>query len=140
MGEDDESGPTPTGTHAAARRRGTLCQQTLCGRVLPRWLCGGVRKACIARHVRRGEFPDLGQVRKSYTHDLAQLVSAADLTTALRAQIARDQDFSANWAFLATRWSETARYEFRTQIEARDILAAVSDQRSGVLPWLKMYW
>ena len=97
-------------------------------------------KACIARHVRRGEFPDLGQVRKSYTHDLAQLVSAADLTTALRAQIARDQDFSANWAFLATRWSETARYEFRTQIEARDILAAVSDQRSGVLPWLKMYW
>lgn len=96
-------------------------------------------KACIARNVKRGDFPDKETVMRSYTHNLQQLVVAADLSIDLIAQSKSDPNFAANWA-LTKDWKETSRYQLRKKIEARDLIEAVGDRHSGVLIWLMKYW
>jgi len=96
-------------------------------------------KACIARNTKRGEFPDKVTVQNSHIHDLSKLVKVAGLGNELNIHIKSDSNFDANWALTIT-WNETSRYEFRRRTEARDLLAAVSDQQSGVLSWLMNHW
>lgn len=96
-------------------------------------------KARIARNVRRSQFPDKETVLKSYTHDLELLVRIAELGKDLQTQIGNDSTFATYWA-VTKDWKETSRYAFRTRIEARDLLIAVGNQQSGVLPWLMKHW
>ena len=96
-------------------------------------------KACIARNVKRGDFPDKEIVMRSYTHDLQQLVIIAGLKAKLDADSKSDPSLTASWA-VTMNWKETSRYQFRKQIEARDLIKAISDPSSGVLIWLMKYW
>ncbi len=96
-------------------------------------------KACIARNVKRGDFPDKETVVRSYTHDLTQLVGIAHLKADLIAQGKSDPNFEASWA-LTKDWKETSRYQFRKKIEARDLIEAIGDPHSGVLIWLMKHW
>jgi len=96
-------------------------------------------KACIAKNTRRGEFPNLQTVQKSYTHNLRNLLGLAGLESASDTRAVSNPSFARNWA-LVVAWSETSRYEEHNRAEARDLLIAVADPQNGVLPWLRTLW
>jgi HEPN domain-containing protein len=96
-------------------------------------------KACIAKQTREYEFPDLKQVRDSYTHDARQLIVEAKLKNDLDSQ-KKNSGFERSWNVLLS-WSEIKRYEHQiTHQEAQDLYIAVTDSTNGVLTWLKNYW
>lgn len=97
-------------------------------------------KACIAKAVKRHDFPDKRTVDKSYSHDLVGLVRIAGLQTAHDAELAVNGQFALNWAVVKD-WSEEARYSLVvSSAQARDMYAAVTAKTNGVLPWLKKRW
>jgi hypothetical protein len=96
-------------------------------------------KACIARQVRRHDFPDRDLALQSYSHDLAQLVRVADLERQLQEELGRNLALAANWAIVKV-WEERSRYERRREQEARALYAATADRRNGVLRWISHYW
>ena len=96
-------------------------------------------KACIARQVRRHEFPNLQTVRDSYTHDLRQLVRVAGLEAGLEANSRTDPTFRRYWATVKD-WKEDSRYRVVSRGSAQDLLGAVADPGHGVITWLQHYW
>jgi len=103
----------------------------LCGYVVE---CG--LKACIAKQTKQYDFPDKDIIAQSWTHKLTTLVKAAKLPLK---EMAKDKDFAINWA-LAIRWSEESRYQKHEEKEARDLYSAITDEKGGVLQWIKQYW
>jgi AbiV family abortive infection protein len=97
-------------------------------------------KACIAKQIRRHEFPDLEKVKDSYTHDLRKLLKHAGLTSALQARSKRTDQFGKYWEQVVTKWRETSRYEQPTKAMAEELIRAVSDTKEVVLPWSKLRW
>jgi hypothetical protein len=97
-------------------------------------------KACIAKQVRRYDFPDKGTVEKSWKHDLRELVRTAGLEAELDDEISNNPQFSANWATVKD-WTERSRYlDSKTMIDARDMIRAISAPANGVLKWIKQRW
>lgn len=96
-------------------------------------------KACIAKQMRRYDFPDKERVNKSYTHKFIDLIKLLEMTNDLQHKIKSDAVFEEHWNTL-NRWSEQSRYERYTEAQARELYIAVSDPVHGVLQWLKQYW
>ena len=96
-------------------------------------------KACIAKQVKEFDFPDKKLANASYTHKLADLVITAGLKQKLTEQEKQNEEFKLNWA-VVIEWSEESRYKFAiTKQEAHDLFSAITDNESGILPWLKKY-
>jgi HEPN domain-containing protein len=96
-------------------------------------------KACIAKRVRRHDFPDRDLAIQSYTHNLSQLVRVAGLEPTLQAALASTPALAVNWAIVKD-WAERSRYERRQAQTARELYAAIVDRRNGVLPWIRRHW
>ncbi len=96
-------------------------------------------KACIAKGTKRGEFPDRKKVESSHTHNLLQLMKVAGLNDECSLHTQRDTAFRSNWE-LVQSWSEQSRYRRHRAEAARAMLAAVNDQRHGVIPWIQQQW
>jgi hypothetical protein len=97
-------------------------------------------KACIAKQTHRHDFPDKKRGDDSYTHDLIKLVKVANLENELRQELGTNRVFRDNWSTVQ-KWSEAIRYETAVQkAEVVALLAAITDQKDGVLSWLKKYW
>lgn len=96
-------------------------------------------KACIARQVRRFQFPDKNLANNCYTHDLNKLVNLANLKPDLDRHISNNNNFEINWTIVKD-WSEESRYKRNRKLEASDIYLAVSDSNNGVLEWLQRHW
>lgn len=97
-------------------------------------------KACICRQVRRHDFPDRSLAIKAYTHDLFQLVKVAGLQQALNERIAKSSAFGLKWNVVMD-WSEQSRYNPNIpRALARDLYAACTSRRAGVLAWLRINW
>src|SRR2546430_980306 len=77
-------------------------------------------KACIARSTEEFEFPDRDHVRESWSHDLVQLLRAADLLDQLTARTRSDNQFKLNWEIVKD-WKVESRYEQKSEREARSI-------------------
>jgi hypothetical protein len=57
-----------------------------------------------------------------------------------KAEMDGSAEFAVNWAVVKD-WSERDRYALgHSQAEARDLYAAVTGRRHGILQWLKKYW
>jgi HEPN domain-containing protein len=98
-----------------------------------------ILKACIAKHIKQFDFPDKKLVNDSYTHDLAKLLITAGLKQDLMLQESKDINFKLNWS-VANKWSEESRYDHSIQRQdAKDLFEAITENESGVLPWLKKY-
>ena len=96
-------------------------------------------KACIAKQVKEFDFPDKKLANDSYTHKLTDLVITAGLKQNLTQQEKRSEEFKLNWA-IVIEWSEESRYKFAiTKQEAHNFFTAITDNESGILPWLKKY-
>ncbi|MGE0883960.1 MAG: HEPN domain-containing protein [Blastocatellales bacterium] len=98
-------------------------------------------KACIAKQIRRYEFPDKKLVNDMYTHDLSRLLTLSGLDQEHRRESRNSQNFALNWAIVKD-WSESMRYDLNTITpqKARDFYSAVINRRYGVLSWLKKWW
>ena len=58
----------------------------------------------------------------------------------LEARAGADKAFEVNWTTVKD-WNEVSRYDSTiTDVKARDLFAAVTDQGHGVLTWLKTLW
>ena len=82
-------------------------------------------KACIAKSMRRYEFPDKDRVNKSYVHRAINLMQVANLEAVFLAATRTNPRLQASWD-VVSNWSEQARYQ--------------SERRNGVLSWLKLHW
>ena len=96
-------------------------------------------KACIAKGMRRYEFPDKVKADKSYSHKLIQLVDVAKLENARRERVLSDPDFEINWS-VAQSWTEESRYKRHTMESAKQLIEAVGENRHGVIAWIKLHW
>lgn len=97
-------------------------------------------KACVASQTREFDFPDKRLAERSYTHSLTQLLDVAGLKVTFEEALASSQALHESWSFVK-KWSEASRYALDvTEKSAQDMLAAVGNEVSGVLPWLKKYW
>ena len=94
-------------------------------------------KACIARRVRSGTFPDKNLANAAYSHDLQKLASLAGLQADLKKR--NHGAFAANWTTVLD-WNEQSRYESKSELEAKDLLAALTSRKHGVLPWVRANW
>jgi len=100
-------------------------------------------KACIAKAVRKHEFPDKDRAQAGFKHKLTDLVQAAGLQTDLQSTKTTDASFKRYWDWIAgeTGWSEQSRYRWDTlEGEARDLYKAVADPKHGVLRWIRKHW
>jgi hypothetical protein len=96
-------------------------------------------KACIAQQVKEFDFPDKKLANESYTHNLANLLITAGLKQKLTEQEKQNKEFRLNWA-IVIEWSDESRYNFAIKRqEAHDLFNAMTDNKSGILPWLKKY-
>jgi hypothetical protein len=95
-------------------------------------------RACIAKLTNQDDFPD----KKSsdyYIHELFPLLNHAGLTGQLDADSKAEPQLGINWDIVVA-WHEQYRYLRPTEIEARDLVTAVTDSTHGVLQWIKRFW
>ena len=97
-------------------------------------------KACVAKQVRRYDFPDRKLANEVFTHDLEKLMSLAGLAPELKKEMETNKHLELNWA-VVTDWSESSRYEIGiTEAQARDLYSACTARKDGVLNWIKRRW
>lgn len=96
-------------------------------------------KACIAAYFKEGDVPEKGFVDKFYRHDLNGLRDTAGLKLVFEDLMQKDKEFDRNWGTVKD-WTEASRYGFRSEKEARDMIAAVSDPEHGVFHCIRRYW
>ncbi len=98
-------------------------------------------KASIAALSRENEIPDRNLVNKVYTHDLAALLSLAELEKPLEMERQTDPELNRRWSIIKN-WTEQARYALWTEEQATAIIDAVNDdgRTGGLFQWLSPRW
>jgi hypothetical protein len=76
---------------------------------------------------------------RCFTHDIENLVVAADLQAARGQAIATNPALGTNWQVVKD-WNMDCRYEEKSEADARDLYDAVTDAKNAVLTWIKAHW
>ena len=97
-------------------------------------------KACVAKQVRRYDFPDRKLANEVFTHDLKKLMSLAGLAPEFEKEMETNKPLELNWAVVKD-WSESSRYEIGiTEAQARDLYSGCTARKDGVLNWIRRRW
>jgi len=97
-------------------------------------------KACIAKLVKKYDFPDKNRATTAWTHDLSKLLSISGLEPAFIAARNTNAALDVNWATVKD-WTVEARYQTaRTRQEAHDLFNAAFSSPAGVVTWIKKLW
>jgi len=97
-------------------------------------------KACIAKKTKRHDFPDRKLAHSAWTHRLEDLVKVAELQSELDQATTANKALEANWAVVKD-WTEDTRYDLNlSEQEAKNLLAALTHRKNGVLTWIKKRW
>jgi HEPN domain-containing protein len=97
-------------------------------------------KACVAKQVRRYDYPDRKLANEVFTHDLEKLMRLSGLAPELEKEMETNKPLELNWAVIKD-WSEAARYDIGiTETQARDLYSACTTRGSGVLNWIRRRW
>jgi hypothetical protein len=96
-------------------------------------------KACIAKNVKRHDFPEKGLSDRVFTHDLTDLLRHSKLKAGLEAELRATPGFAASWD-LVIQWSEASRYTVWSRQDAEALLDAITRRKDGVMPWIKQRW
>jgi HEPN domain-containing protein len=110
-------------------------------------------KSCVlARMIHTAwVFEEKWKAQECLTHDFEELVRLAGLNGELNARLAASAAaavseggppggaFTDNW-LTVIEWKVESRYLPRTEVEARELYAAIADKPDGVLAWIKNYW
>lgn len=96
-------------------------------------------KACVAKQVKRHDFPDKKVANEAFTHDLEKLVKVAGLWPEFDKDRKTNPNLDLNWAVVKD-WSESVRYDVGiTSAQANDLFTACTE-KDGILPWVKKKW
>jgi HEPN domain-containing protein len=93
-------------------------------------------KAVLSSRFQADTIPSRELVREIFTHDLAKLLSLADLRQDLADKQDADPQFRGRWE-IVLKWKESSRYDVRDANETRELLDAINDPGHGVLQWLR---
>lgn len=97
-------------------------------------------KACIAKRTGQYGYPPKPRlIHDYYSHDIDRLVRTAELTAPRDIDATADPLLEPNWDCVKD-WNEESRYERKTQAEAQQLIAAITEAAHGVLPWIKRHW
>jgi HEPN domain-containing protein len=96
-------------------------------------------KACIARLMKKHEFPDKKFADRAFVHDLTSLRTLAGLDASFKTDAAAMPALGVNWG-LVKDWTIESRYQQKTPLEATDLYSAVHRQQTGVLRWIRQHW
>jgi hypothetical protein len=97
-------------------------------------------KSCIAKRINRHDFPNKKLINDSHTHDLAKLMSIAELKDGLETARAADKSLGLNWKIVRD-WSEEDRYNLNISKEdALELYSAITMRRAGIMAWLRNHW
>jgi HEPN domain-containing protein len=98
-------------------------------------------KACVLAHIERTEiiFEDKRFAERCFTHDLEALVKVAGLESVLGVDIGANAALRANWE-IVKKWNVDRRYQVTSEVDARGLYQAVTDNTNGVLPWIRVRW
>ena len=101
-------------------------------------------KSCILHHLNQTGvlFKDrkyLDRLGKCWTHDFDTLLDLAGLTTLQGRAQGASPTFRTFWGVVRD-WSETSRYERKTELEARALYEAVTHETDGVMQWTRQHW
>jgi hypothetical protein len=96
-------------------------------------------KAAIAKLNNQHDWPEKSFVSECHTHNILALVRLAGLEAAWKADTGANPALALNWRIVQD-WSERSRYERHSQVKAEKMVAAVTDNANGVLPWIKARW
>lgn len=95
-------------------------------------------KACIAKRTKIYQFPPKRKyVERVYSHNLSELLDAAELGGQLDRDMKTDTALAANWSTVKD-WTEESRYQ-SSLLNGKDLYNAVAGP-NGVLPWIKLRW
>jgi hypothetical protein len=98
-------------------------------------------KSCVLAFVERtGEiFKDKKFSEKCFTHKLLDLIEISGLKDVHLDLLKNNAGFAGFWG-VAKEWTEAARYQQRTEVEAKDLYEAITNDPNGVLPWIRTNW
>jgi hypothetical protein len=104
-------------------------------------------KSCILEHVNvTGWIFDekaKNKVEDCRTHDFKTLVRTAGLLDTLNDKLKERTpdgiEFARCWQIVSL-WAVGSRYEMKTESEAKDLFAAITNDPHGVLKWIQTYW
>lgn len=97
-------------------------------------------KACIAKQVKRHDFPDKKFINDSYTHDIEKLIGVSGLKAQHDKELNSNNAFSLNWTIVKD-WSEQQRYNITiSKVQAHDMYSAISARKNGVMKWIRKLW
>ncbi len=96
-------------------------------------------KACIADVFQADVIPDKSFVNAIHTHKLDELLGLAGVKKQLQDDMKTNAVLAAAWG-VASKWTETSRYQMWDQFAAASMISAVGDPNHGVLQWLKKRW
>jgi len=96
-------------------------------------------KACVAKQIRRYDFPPR-TTANLYTHDPTKLLEPAKLVNAPAAAAVASAAFEVNWTTLKD-WTPESRYDHSiTLVKARDLYRAITARQNGVMSWIRQRW
>ncbi len=96
-------------------------------------------KSAISKQFQQHDFHDLQIVRDSYTHNLEKLLVISGLKSQLQNDWQTLPRLYSNW-LIVKKWSEQARYQHSiTESIAQELYDAVTENKTGVLSWLKHF-
>lgn len=96
-------------------------------------------KAVVARQFVADAIPDKKLVNSIYTHDIFGLVQHAGLDRSLELESRQDPRFAIFWESVKS-WREDSRYREWSQDDAKAIVEAIADERSGIFRWIRTHW
>lgn len=99
-------------------------------------------KSCVLAYVTGSPdviFQDKRYSEKCWTHNLEDLVKLAGLDAVLDADGAANPLLGRNW-LVVRDWNELARYQQKTEFEARELVDAINDNTNGTLQWIRARW
>jgi hypothetical protein len=99
-------------------------------------------KACILARVDKDSgviFGGRGFIDNCWIHDLEKLVDTAGLKDIRDSLSKTNAAFQGFW-LVAKDWTEKSRYDLKTEVQARDLIEAISLEPDGVLPWIREHW
>lgn len=97
-------------------------------------------KSCIAKQIRRCEFPDKNLANNAWSHDIEKLIKLAGLGVSLDAKMKTNKNLELNWAVVKD-WDESSRYDTNiSKSQATDLCSACFSRNTGILSWVKKRW
>jgi HEPN domain-containing protein len=96
-------------------------------------------KSIISRKFASDTIPDKNFVISIYTHKIKDLLGLTGLKSEFELAMKADSLLGSNWA-ICSEWTPECRYQEKSDEEAFELLNAISDEKHGVLPWIKVRW